>query len=132
MNTKMAITKNELSKYRKKLDELLKRIQYLSSKCLFIDDLIKGTPGELYKKCGKKSCKCYKNEDDRHGPYKIIQVRIGKKQKLIPLKKDNYHQWDLAKHYQYQIDKLKELTMAQQDLEALVKEVIEKRTMEFP
>lgn len=128
----MTITNAKLSKFRQRILELNKQIQHLSSRCLFIDPLIKGTPGQLYKRCGKSSCKCNTDPDGRHGPYKNIQIRINNKQKLIPLKKDDYHLWDLAKNYQYQIKKIKELEVAQQNLKDLVKAIVDERLVEFP
>ncbi len=128
----MAITNYELSKFRKKVCKVVSRIQHLSERSLFSDGLIKGTPGILYKKCGRPTCKCNLDDKNKHGPYKNIQIYKDNKQKLIPLKKCDEHYWDLAKRYQYQIEKLKELDEAHAELKTIIKEVISKRVVKFP
>ena len=126
------ITNSELSKYKKTINTLLKCLQKQATRCLYKDDLIQGTPGALYKKCGKKTCRCNDNKKFRHGPYKNIQIRIDKKKKLVSLNKDNQRLWDLANNYQYQTKNLKEFKKTCEQLETVIIEVLEKRSIEFP
>lgn len=126
------ISKQTLSRYRQEIRKIMDDIDRLSSRCLFEDQLIQGSPGEVFRKCGKPNCKCMGKKEDRHGPYYVIQIYRAGKQRQIALKKDQKDLWDKAKHYQFQMEcaaKLKECCNKIQDL---VNEVIEKRIEEFP
>jgi len=125
------LTKQTLSRYRQEFRRLQKEIDRLTSRCLFDDPLIQATPGEVYRTCGKKTCKCMQDKDKRHGPYLVIQVYRDGKQRQISLKKEQKDTWDKAKHYQFQIECLGKLKDSCKELQSLVAEVIEKRTEEF-
>lgn len=125
------ITPQIISRYRQEMGRLINEIEKLSFRCLYEDSLIQGTPGTVYRTCGKASCKCMKSKEDRHGPYYVIQVYKDGKQRQISLTKNQKHLWDKAKNYQYQIQKLNELKERCHKLQELVNEVIEKRTEEF-
>jgi hypothetical protein len=126
------MTAEQLSAYRKRIQVLLKQIDRLSSRCLFPDPLIRGTPVEVMRTCGKQTCKCMKDPKDRHGPYKVIAVVKDGKQRSIPLGKDKQELWSLVQRYQFQIKKLSELKNAASELVDVVWEVIERRLQQFP
>lgn len=126
------MTPDELSAYRKRIRLLVIQIDRLSSRCLFNDPLIRGTPVEVMRTCGKKTCKCMKDRKDRHGPYKVISVLRDGKQRPIPLSKDKLGLWDLVQRYQFQVAKLSELKKVSVELSDLVWTVIEKRLQQFP
>lgn len=73
-----------------------------------------------------------KDSKNRHGPYKVISITRDKKQRHIPLRKDNQGLWQLAVHYQHQIDRQSELKKCFKELLKLCCEIIEKRIQEFP
>lgn len=123
---------SQLSFYRQRIHQLIKKVELLSSRCLFVDSLIHGTPAEVYRKCGRSNCKCAKNDKDRHGPYKAIQITRNGKQRQVSLRKDQTDLWEKAQHYQYQIKKLTELKKTCTELQDIVIEVIQKRIQEFP
>jgi hypothetical protein len=126
------IKKSEISEFRKKIGTLLKSISYLSTRYLYEDSLIQGSPAIVYRKCGKTSCKCVNDEASRHGPYKVIQIFSNKKSRQICLRKDQEEYWEHAKNYQFQIEKYLELKQSCNELLNIVNQAIQKRIMEFP
>lgn len=126
------ITKEQLSRYRQSIGQLVKKVDWLASRCLFVDPLIHGSPAEVYRRCGRKRCACSTDDNKRHGPYKVIQVVKQKRSRQVCLRRDQEHLWPLAQHYQYQVEKLSELKRACQALQDSVQEVIDQRIMEVP
>lgn len=126
------ITSSQISSYRKKIKEILKNIEKLSFKSLYTDFLIHGIPGEVYRTCGKRNCRCFQNKDQRHGPYKVIQIPVNGGKKQISVPKKNEHLWTKAKNYQYQIRKLAELRARCLELGNTIDEIISKRVQEYP
>lgn len=130
---KMAsLTKSILSNYRKKILTLLKELEHPLTRSLYLDDLIKGVPGEVMRKCGKKNCACSNDPQKRHGPYKVISVYKNGRQKQISIKKSDEYLWDQAVNYQYQINSLKKARELFNELESISIEIIQKRLKEFP
>lgn len=126
------ITKEQLSRYRRSIGQLVKKVNWLASRCLFVDPLIHGSPAEVYRRYGRKGCACGTDDNKRHGPYKVIQVVRQKRSRQVCLRRDQEKLWLPAQHYQYQVKKLSELKRACQALQDIVQEVIDQRTMEFP
>ena len=126
------IKKTDLSRCRQKIRQLLNRIEHLAVRSLFTDPLIHGSPATVFRKCGRPGCKCAKDDTQKHGPYKVIQVVRDGCSRQICLRKDQEEFWQLAKNYQYQTAKLIELKQQCQELGNTIAEVIHKRTMEFP
>ena len=126
------MTDQALSRYRQEFRQLIRQIERLTSRCLFSDPLIRGTAGEVYRTCGKPSCKCMKDKNLRHGPYYVIQVYRNGKQRQISLKQDEKELWDRTKHYQFQINRLAQLKEKCTELQQLMSKVIEARTEECP
>ena len=126
------LTPQQLSRYRQQVRRLIQDIDHLASRCLFIDSLIQGNPGEVFRTCGKESCKCMKSKADRHGPYLVIQIYREGKQRQIAVKRDDKRFWDKAKHYQFQLECLGKLKQGSDELQRLVVEIIERRLEEFP
>ena len=126
----MLSTKN-ISSYRKQIRELVNKINRLSFYCAHTDSLIKGCPGEVYRTCGNPGCKCAKNTVDRHGPYPVIQISKKGKSKQIAIRQDQKELWQKAKNYQKQMNNLFELKKCFDEVEHLIRHVIEERTEEF-
>jgi hypothetical protein len=105
---RMTMSNAEISKHRKYLRELLDKIEKHTFFCTYPDDLIQGVASEVFRRCGKKNCKCT-NDADRHGPYLVVQLYENKKQRQIALRKEQKHLWQQVKNYQAQIDSLLEL-----------------------
>ena len=126
------ITTTEISEYRKQLYHLLDRINKLAFHSAYEDPLIQGSPGEVFRTCGKKNCKCASNPADRHGPYLVLQIYQGKKQKQIALKKSQREIWQKAKHYQKQTQYYLELKETCSDLVKKVSEILDKRIEKWP
>jgi len=62
--------------------------------------LIHGMPHNVYKKCGKKNCRCSKGH--LHGPYQALSINKNGKQKVVMLKKDgDAHIQKRAKRFRY-------------------------------
>lgn len=126
------ITPAQLSAYRKQFRALIQKLDRLSSRCLFSDPLIRAKPQEVWRTCGKKTCRCTKGGDNRHGPYKVLSVTRDGKQRQVPLSQQKQDLWELAVRYQFQIDKLSELKEVCRQIETLVERIIGKRLKEFP
>lgn len=126
------LTKPQLSTCRQRVGNLVRKIEFLSSRCLFADELIRGSPAVVYRKCGRPRCQCTSGGDHRHGPYKVIQVVRGKRSRQICLRVGQDKLWQLAKNYQHQIAKYLELKQCCAELLQLVDDVIAKRVVEFP
>ena len=126
------LEKPQLSAYRQQVHNLVKKIEFLSSRCLFADELIRGSPAVVYRRCGRPRCKCAQGGDSRHGPYKVIQVVRDERSRQICLRAGQEKLWQLAKNYQHQIAKYLELKRCCSELLELVNDVIAKRVVEFP
>jgi hypothetical protein len=120
------------ARYRQEMGKKLRRINWLASRCLFIDPLIHGTPNEIYKTCGSSCCKCKQGGGQRHGPYPILHVVENHKQRQVFLRKSERYLWEEAKHYQQQKRRLEELKVTCIELQKMVEEIIEKRVHELP
>ena len=126
------MTSAEISEFRKKIGIILREIGRLATRCLYPDPLIRGTPQQVFRRCGKATCKCMKEPPERHGPYMVISVFRNGRQRQIPVGKDVKRSLELAKHYQSQMGYLSELKGEFEQLLKLVAAVIEKRIEEFP
>lgn len=123
----MKLSNEKISLYRKKLHQQLQKIEELAFKCAYPDPLIHGTPGEVFRCCGKVSCRCSQDPSYRHGPYPVIQVYVEGKQKQISLKKEEKKLWEQAQNYQRQIQYLTQLKKELVRLEKLVQYIIDQR-----
>ena len=126
------LTKPQLSTYRQQVGNLVRKIEFLSSRCLFADELIRGSPAVVYRKCGRPRCKCVAGGNKRHGPYRVIQIVRDKRSRQLCLRVDQDKLWQRTQNYQYQIARYRELKQCCTELLQLVDDVIVKRIMEFP
>lgn len=126
------MTTSELSKYRQRLRQLIDTIDKLTFQCAYSDPLIQGTPGEVFRTCGQKNCKCAIDLASRHGPYLVVQVYQEKKQRQIALRQAQKEIWQQAKNYQKQMKTLSLLKKTCLELTTLVHEVINQRLEEIP
>ncbi len=126
------MSSTHLSQHRKKLSLLIGRINTLAHKSARADPLIKGSPVEVYRSCGKTSCACSTDATRRHGPYQVVQIYRNGKQKQVSLRKSETNLWDKVNHYQKQMKYLYELKDCLSELEVLVKKMIEARLEELP
>lgn len=126
------MTRTQLTKYKQSLNHLLERIHRHAYRSAFDDPLVKGTPGEVFRTCGKKNCKCMTVKDYKHGPYRVIQIYKDGKQKQVPLRKNQKVIFEQAQNYQKQMKYVSELKEMLIELEKLVKEIIEQRIEEWP
>src|SRR5271157_4401892 len=126
------LKKAQLSAFRQRIDKLIKSVGFLASRCLFEDPLIQGSPALVFRKCGRPGCKCTAGGDNRHGPYRVIQVVRDKRSRQVFLRSEQERLWQLAKNYQHQVARYLELKSQCSELLKVVDEVIEQRTVEFP
>ena len=126
------ITREKSSRSKQEIYRIIEKIKKLSYSCAYMDPLIKGCPGEVFRKCGKATCKCSTDDSRRHGPYMVIQTYQNGKQKQISLKKDQKDIWGRAKNYQKQIRNIAALKTCCLELEKLVKQIIEERVEKWP
>jgi len=126
------IKSTEISQYRKTLQQLINKIEKLAFYSAYPDPLIRGTPGEVLRSCGRKTCPCATNPKERHGPYLVIQIYQGKKQRQVSVRKDEKDVWKKAKHYQKNAKSLLELKHTCAVLAETVREILDKRIEEWP
>jgi hypothetical protein len=123
----MKLSNEKVSLYRKTLQHQLKQIENLAFKCAHTDQLVRGTPGEVFRSCGKAACRCAQDPEYRHGPYQVIQVYVDGKQKQVALRKSEKILWAQVQNYQKQMRYLATLRQELLALEELVKNMIEQR-----
>ena len=104
----MALSKTEISVRRKRLHYLLKKATKHAFFCASTEDLVQGVASKVFRRCGKECCKC-KNDNERHGPYLIVQLYENKRQRQVALRKEEQKLWQMVKNYQLQIDALLQL-----------------------
>jgi hypothetical protein len=126
------VSANELSQFRQRVGRLLFEIRHLSRFRLKSDALIHGTPGEVFRTCGKKNCACMTDEKKRHGPYHVIQIVTKGKQRQVTLRKQDEESWKKSKQYQLEVQKMDELKKVCEQLQSVLWELLEKREEEFP
>jgi len=126
------MTSTQLSMHRKQLRQLIDKIDELAFKSAHCDPLIKGSPVEVYRTCGKASCGCLNDPTKRHGPYPVVQVYRDGKQRQVSLKKSEQAIWAKVHHYQTQMKYFIELKSCLSDLENRVNGMIVSRLEEIP
>lgn len=122
----------ELSEYKKELRQLIDKIAHLAFYSAYLDPLVKGTPGEVYRTCGSKTCLCAVDPKQKHGPYPVVQIYEEKKQRQVSIKQDEKEFWLKAKNYQKQSKSLLELKKTCTALTDLVREILDKRIEKWP
>jgi len=125
------ITSTQLSKNRKKLRQLLSEIDELAFKSAHNDPLIKGSPVEVYRTCGKENCICSIDPDKRHGPYRVVQVYRNGKQRQVSLKNSETVLWNKVVNYQKQMKCIAQMKSCMSEIETLVNGMIEERLEEL-
>ncbi len=101
----------ELSSLTEKLTRLnMQRANYIIS-ILHGKEMVLGMPHRVYRKCGKKNCKCYTGK--RHGPYPALSVNKQGKQKIVMIKKSDRSSVlsgaERYKHYQRTLAKIRKI-----------------------
>jgi hypothetical protein len=73
--------------------------------------MIHGMPHEVFRKCGKKNCKCFKGR--LHGPYPALSVSQRGIKKIIMIKKDDAPTAIIKskryRHYQQTLAKIRKI-----------------------
>jgi len=126
----MPLSKKILSVYRQRLQKQLHKIEQHAFFAAYPDPLIQGVASQVFRRCGKKNCKCL-DDAQRHGPYLVIQLYEHKKQRQILLKKDQKPLWQQAKNYQTQLHSLLALKKACAELIDEVENILEKRLVSW-
>jgi hypothetical protein len=123
------IDKEKVSRYRQEITRAIERLkeQYLMAG--HADLIFGGTPLEVYRRCGKPTCRCSKDDQYRHGPYRVIGVRDGGTVRQVTLRKDEGRYFDMAKHYQWQAQNRAEIVELQEELLKKLDVMIEARTI---
>ena len=112
---KKELLNEAVSRYRQEMVKSTEKLKELLIKAGYKDLLLAGVPCEIYRRCGKKTCKCV-DKSQRHGPYKVVQVWDGKQSRQITLKKGEEHFYEKAKHYRYQIRNRTEVVRLQSQI----------------
>lgn len=123
------VTKERASTYRQEIYRKVEQLKELCLKAGYPDLLFGGSPIEVYRTCGKKNCKCQEGGEKRHGPYQAIQVCREGKQRHITLKKDESDFFNMAKHYQYQMQNRRRVISTQEDILRKLDEMLEARVI---
>jgi len=123
----MALSSYEISRYRKSLHVLIRKIARQAFYCAHTSDLVQGVASEVFRRCGKKGCSCMTDDTKRHGPYFVVQLYENQKQRQVALKNEERHLWQLVKEYQTQINALAKLRKTCTELCNEVNHIIKKR-----
>ena len=117
----------QVSRYRQEVSLLIAKLKSLCLKAGHSDLIFKGTPTQVYRKCGNPRCRCAAGGSERHGPYKVIQVWESGEQRQISLKRAESSYFEMAEHYQYQQQNRHKIVELQGELLELVERMIEAR-----
>ena len=101
----------KLSFLKEKLFRLnTQRTNYIIS-ILHGKEMVFGMPLRVYRKCGKKNCKC--NTGKSHGPYPALSVNKQGKQKIVMIKKTDtssvLYGAEIYKHFQRTLAKIRKI-----------------------
>lgn len=121
------LDKTKLSEYRSKMRRLIDAIEKRAFNFCENDPLVRGSAYEVFRRCGQEGCKCQDGDENRHGPYKVIQVFKDGKQRQISISKQKEHLWEKAKDWQLEMQRFSELKEACKILQSLCEEVLEER-----
>lgn len=117
----------QLSGYRSRIRDLVNLIETRAFGFCSLKALVRGSPGTVMRKCGEPTCKCQNGGDDRHGPYKSLQIFKKGRHRQISISKKKEHLWDKAQAWQREKQHLIELKAACSTLEKLIGEILERR-----
>jgi len=74
---KKPVTKEQVSRYRQEVNRQIEKLKTLALKAGYPDLLFGGVPCEVYRTCGKSTCRCARAEE-RHGPETFSHpLRVG-------------------------------------------------------
>ncbi|MBF0443604.1 MAG: hypothetical protein HQK54_16985 [Oligoflexales bacterium] len=124
------ISNEKISAFKQLLKQLLNELEQKAFKAMHTDMIFRGSPAEVYRKCGKKTCKCAKGGTDRHGPYKVIQINRNGTQKQITLKPGQEKYFEMAKFYVWHNNNHKSIKDLLNKIDNLIANILELRTME--
>ena len=93
--------------------------------------MIHGLPHLIYRKCGKKNCKCATG--NRHGPYAALSINKNGKQRIAIIRKSDTHPiMKEAKRYRYFQETLSKIRKVNREIDILLKKVKTETTNEYP
>ncbi|UCH80645.1 MAG: hypothetical protein JSW20_13040 [Nitrospiraceae bacterium] len=88
----------------------MKRADFIFS-LLHGKEMVHGIPLEVFRKCGKKKCKCYTGK--KHGPYPALSVNKDGTQKIVMIKKNDsssvLKRAGRYRHYQQTLAKIRRI-----------------------
>ncbi len=103
--------KDTLPYITEKLSILNMRRTYFMYSLLHGESMVHGMPHEVYKSCGKKTCRC--NRGAKHGPYPALSVHSQGRQKIVMIKKSDVssvlHRAERYKQYQKTLARIRRI-----------------------
>jgi HEPN domain-containing protein len=124
------ISNEKISRYKKILRQLIDELDKKAFKSIYPDTLFRGSPVEVYRKCGKKNCKCTKGGENRHGPYKVIQVNRDGKQRQLTIKPGQEKYFEMAKSYVWHSNNYRSIKELLNKIDKLIETIINERLEE--
>ena len=121
------VDKEQVSRYRQSVQQKTTEIKYLSLKAGYEDPLLAGTPVRTFKTCGKATCRCARGGEFRHGPYLAVQIKRDGKQRNLTLTKSEADFFEMAIHYQKQMENRRKIIALQTELLAEIDKMLEAR-----
>ena len=118
-----------LSQTRQKFGAKVEKLKQLYIGACNDEALFHGQPAKVYRKCGKSNCKCVEGGDSRHGPYDIIRVYREGKNTQVTVADDEKHFVEMAKRYQHEVSRRKEIVTLQEEMLSMLDEIVDKRTI---
>lgn len=93
--------------------------------------MIQGLPHEVYRRCGKKTCKCTRGF--KHGPYPALSVHNNGKQKTVMVKKADTHTiLKRSKRYRYFQRTLSKIRRINKEIDGILEEIKKLTTESYP
>ena len=120
--------KEALSLFRQQIAQLIEKLKGYSMRAGYPDLIFRGVPAQVYRTCGKATCRCM-TEGKKHGPYKVIQVWDKQRSRQVTLKKAEGHYYEKALRYQEQQGNRKRVVETQKQILEAIDKMLEKRTI---
>ena len=122
---------NRLHSLYIKLDTLNKQRTKLMMSIVHGKPMIYGMPHEVFRKCGKKNCKCFRGQP--HGPYPALSVNLKGKKKIIMIKKNDAPSAIIkSKRYKHYRQTLAAIRKINREIDSLLENLKNATTVPYP
>lgn len=122
---------NDISNLKKELSLLNEQRTKLIFSIVHGKPMIHGMPHEVFRRCGKKNCKC--SNGRLHGPYPALSINRQGKQKIVMIKKDDISPvLKKSKRYRFYQQTLAKIRKINREIDRVMEEIKSAVTIGYP